>query len=394
MNKIQKAVVLLICILSVKANTTYGNVKISNEAKISILTCSAGDELYSAFGHSAIRIKDPAIRMDIVFNYGVFDFETPHFYLKFANGKLNYQMSGSKYNRFLYSYMNENRSVTEQTLNLNQNEKQILVDALFENYKPENRYYKYDFFYDNCATRVFHIIKNNIGGKLLYDDYINPHKTFRQYLHHYLENSQWIETGLKVILGMPADKEATLEQSTFLPDYLYLLLKSTKVDRNRDSAVFVGQEKVLLEKTNKKEVNSLNISPFIWFCFLLIIVASLPFVLKRKLFFVHVLYRVVLFTTGIVGLLILYLWFVTDHSVTGNNLNILWSFPAMLILSFIRWNNSKLMNYIVYLQLTLQVVFLLGWKLLPQNFPLASIPFSISLVFILSYIRFIYKKLY
>ncbi len=392
MNKIQKAVIILICILSVKVNTTYARVKISDKAEISILTCSAGDELYSAFGHSAIRIKDPENRMDLVFNYGVFDFDTPHFYLKFANGKLNYQMSGSKYKRFLYSYMRENRSVTEQILKLSQDEKQLLVDALFENYKPENRYYKYDFFYDNCATRVFNIVKENIRGKFSYRDYKNPHKTFRQYLHHYLNNSPWIETGLKVILGMPADKEASLEQSTFLPDYLYLLFKSTKVMRANGGNAFIGKEKLLLDRSNSVNSNKFIISPFICFCIILVFFASLPFLFKRKQALINVFYRILLFTTGIVGLLILYLWFVTDHSVTGNNLNILWSFPGVLMLSLIRWKNTKWVNYIVYIQLALQIIFLLGWKFLPQDFPLASIPFSILLIFILTYIKFIYEK--
>ena len=119
--------------------------QLSNEAEISILTCSPGKELYSLFGHTAIRVRDPKAGMDEVFNYGTFDFDTPHFYLKFAQGLLPYQLSTTSFRNFMLSYQMEERSVYSQRLRLDSLQKQQLFDLLLENYRPENRSYLYNF---------------------------------------------------------------------------------------------------------------------------------------------------------------------------------------------------------------------------------------------------------
>ncbi|MBO4959466.1 DUF4105 domain-containing protein, partial [Butyricimonas sp.] len=141
--------------------STSASIKLSKDATISILTCSPGNELYSLFGHTGIRVVDKANDMDIVFNYGTFDFATQGFYFKFARGLLPYQLSCSEFRRFLSSYIYDERSVYSQTLNLDSIQKQYLMDLLFENYQPANREYLYNFLYDNCSTRVRDIIEKS-----------------------------------------------------------------------------------------------------------------------------------------------------------------------------------------------------------------------------------------
>ncbi len=136
---------------------------LSPEAEISLLTCSPGNELYSLFGHTAIRVKDPAARFDRVFNYGTFDFDTPYFYLKYARGLLPYQLSHTDYRYFLHAYREEGRSVYEQRLRLDSLQKQRLLDILTENYRPENRSYLYNFLFDNCTTRSRDVILQSLA---------------------------------------------------------------------------------------------------------------------------------------------------------------------------------------------------------------------------------------
>src|SRR4051812_24672160 len=119
--------------------------------RISLLTCAPGQELYSTFGHTAIRITDSIRRTDIVYNYGTFEFDDPNFYMKFVRGKLDYFLSAAYYPDFMYEYQEEQRSVTEQVLNLSCTQKQQIVQALAINMQGANRMYKYDFVYDNCT---------------------------------------------------------------------------------------------------------------------------------------------------------------------------------------------------------------------------------------------------
>lgn len=154
LKQIAFAFLLILPVLLNAQNARKSEIVLSDSARISLLTCSPGNELYSVFGHSAIRVKDLPNKVDIVFNYGVFDFSDPNFYPNFVRGRMNYILAGNYYEDFYSSYVEENRSISEQVLNFSKEEKQHLLDSLFINYMPEHRYYRYDFFYDNCATRI------------------------------------------------------------------------------------------------------------------------------------------------------------------------------------------------------------------------------------------------
>ena len=138
----------------------------AQDYQISLLTCDPGDQLYSAFGHSAIRVLERTTGEDLVFNYGTFDFNTPYFYVKFTQRTLDYMLSVSTYERFLAEYNYYQRDVREQVLDLSPEQIERLVEFLQINYRPQNRFYRYDFFYDNCATRIRDVMDRVLGKQL------------------------------------------------------------------------------------------------------------------------------------------------------------------------------------------------------------------------------------
>jgi hypothetical protein len=357
--------------------------KLSDKATISILTCSAGDQMYSYFGHSAIRVCDSEQHIDLVFNYGTFDFNTPNFYLKFANGQLNYMLSVGRYKHFLQEYFRDNRAVIEQVLNLESNDKQRIFDALILNYQPENRFYKYDFFYDNCATRIFDIVVDNIDAKVKLgaSDQNLVHLSFRDYLHHYLKNLPWTETGLNMILGLPADKIASLRESTYLPDFLLDVYDHASLHTSQGEIFPLVKEKIsLLEMDQSQSKSGIILSPFWFFGVLLAFVVFISIWLPSNKILFQVFDRILFLLSGFIGLLISYLWLITDHSVTANNLNILWALPTFILLAFSN-TYSQLTKGLLKINLGLLLVFLTGWYFIPQAFPLATIPIAMLLLF-------------
>ena len=161
---------LLLCLFPIWTIGISQQIQLTDQAQISVLTCGTGDQLYSSFGHSAFRVQDPNHGIDIVYNYGTFDFDTPNFYLKFAGGKLLYSLSRQHFANFLYTYQLENRWVKEQLLDLKTDDKNKLFGFLEENYKPENRYYQYDFIYENCSTKIPEVLRGVLGNSLVFRD--------------------------------------------------------------------------------------------------------------------------------------------------------------------------------------------------------------------------------
>ena len=217
MKKIIRFVVFLVCVFSLKTNAQD-----SSRLRVSLLTCTPGNELYSIFGHSAIRIIDSNNVNDLVFNYGTFNFNDDEFYIKFIKGKLNYFVSVQQTEDFIFSYTAEGRGITEQVLNFSEQEKNDIKYALIENLKEENKYYQYDFFYDNCTSRLRDIIsKSKQPNPIL--PYVMPEKTrFRQAIHMYLEKSEqhWSKLGIDLLLGAKTDKIMSAKEQEFLPENL------------------------------------------------------------------------------------------------------------------------------------------------------------------------------
>ncbi|HRD07117.1 MAG TPA: DUF4105 domain-containing protein, partial [Saprospiraceae bacterium] len=190
-----------------------------NNTQISLLTCDPGSEIYSLFGHSAVRVKNEEKNFDVVFNYGTFDFQTPNFTLKFMRGKLPYRLAVASYGSFLKEYHYFKRGVREQVLQINNSQKEDIIRFLENNAKPENAEYKYDFFYDNCSSRIRDVFEKTLHYP---PQYSGENKlTFRNLLHRYLEAWPWLRTGIDIIIGSKADKIADASAQMFIPDKLH-----------------------------------------------------------------------------------------------------------------------------------------------------------------------------
>lgn len=306
--------------------------ELSPMSKISLLTIGTADELHSKFGHSALRIQDPSRDMDIVFGYGGFDFEAPFFYWKFTTGKLDYSMTGHRFPNFMENYKQENRWVHEQQLNLTQPERNELFRFLEENYRRENRNYKYDFLFDNCATKIPEVFKKVFGDRMSFNDgYLNDTSTFRDLIHETLNTNSWSAFGIDLALGSVIDRKATTWEHQFLPFYVSKQFGNTLIN-GKD---LVTTEQLLLDTRPMEKRNHFILSPLFWLSLLMVVVIIITyFDLQRKRRSKWLDFTLFL-TTGIAGLLICFLWFATDHTSTKMNFNMLWALPLNIILAFI-----------------------------------------------------------
>ena len=212
---------LLFIILSfLLCNQSFAQVPLSDSAKIYLLTCTPGTEVWSKYGHTGIRVYDEAQNMDIVFNYGIFSLMEEDFYLKFVKGDTYYQLGIESYSYFLRFYNKIGRKTYLQELNLTLAQKQQVFDALMVNYLPENRFYLYNFVFDNCATRPYYLLK-----QALQDSIISPYQgyegqPFRSTISHYTGPHSWVDFGINLVFGSDADEPMTNEQRLFLPEEL------------------------------------------------------------------------------------------------------------------------------------------------------------------------------
>tara|TARA_R110000868_G_scaffold14075_17_gene65853 strand:+ start:29642 stop:30811 length:1170 start_codon:yes stop_codon:yes gene_type:complete len=357
----------------------FAQPELSSASKISLLTVGTADELYAKFGHSAIRIQDPTLQIDVIYNYGRFDFDTPNFYLKFTRGKLLYQLGRQSFSNFMFGYELENRWVQEQLLQLNQDERNRLFKFLENNYLPENRYYKYDFLFDNCSTRIPAALKTVLGDNLNFEyTHLKNQYTFRELLHQNLEVNSWSNFGIDLALGSVIDKKATPWEHMFLPIYVYKQLPYTKLN----GKPLVTNNKLLLDVKPTADSSVFLLSPLFWLSVILVIVAFITFKDLKNKTRTRGLDFILFLTTGFAGLLILFLWFGTDHKATAYNYNFLWSFPYNLVVAFIMLKKGKLPKWtgMYFLAILLLLVIVLGiWLFKVQMFSVLIIPILIAL---------------
>ena len=352
--------------------------QLSDNTQISIITCDSGQELYASFGHSAFRVQDTAKGINWVYNYGTFDFNTPNFYSKFARGKLLYSLSVSKFSDFLFTYELENRWVKEQILNLNLEEQNALFRFLENNRKPENRDYKYDFLFDNCATKLPEILKKVLGNKLdFHGEHLKNHFTFRDLIQQNLLTNSWSSFGIDLALGSVIDREAEPEEYMFLPKYVMLQMNNTTLSQSP----LVLRERTVLDYNDKKFSRNFGTTPLFWLLLLLLFTLSISYIDLRNGTRSRWLDFFLFLITGSAGLLIFFLWFLTDHSSTANNFNILWAFPFNIAACYFLLRKDRIpkwMGKYILALLVLMAATLLIWIFQIQQFsPLITVVFAI-----------------
>lgn len=330
----------------------------SSRLQVSLITCAPGAELYSVFGHTALRIVDTAANTDIIYNYGTFNFDDPDFYSKFVRGKLMYFLSQQSFPDFLYEYAYFKRGVTEQVLQLSPAEKKEIQRSLFDNVREENRYYKYDFLYDNCATRLRDIIfKTNKENAFEPSAFAENGTSFRDYLHNYLSRAemQWTTLGIDLLLGIGADKTMTTAECMFLPDYLAQGV-SLAIE---GKAKLVERDQVHLPNAQELPVKLPFWQTPLFFFSILSFLVILPSFLRSKgmVSFQSIMDRVIFVVSGLLGLVLLFMWFGTDHQSFANNINLLWAMPINLLVAFfLNRPQEWLKKYLRYYSLLLLVL--------------------------------------
>ena len=349
----------------------------TSRIRISLLTVTPGEELYSTFGHSALRVIDSNSVTDIVFNYGTFNFDDKDFYLKFLRGRLNYFVNAENFEDFQFANFSDNRGITEQVLNFSAAEKINIRHALIENLKEENKYYLYNFFLDNCTTRLRDIIVKNHQPVPVLSSVMPAGATFRDGLHKYqdLSDRPWTKLGMDLLLGTPADELMTPAQQAYLPDNLMYALDSVK----NTTLVLSTQELYPVNVQTKRKV---IFRPFVFFSLLLGLFILLSFsqknAAKKTLMLLD---SFLFFTIGLFGIIFVMMWVATDHYMMKNNYNILWAWPMHIIYAFFINKKSKKVATYSLITCIFLLLLLCSWFFLAQEMHYALIPLVLLMIY-------------
>ncbi len=355
-------------------------ITLSDSARISLLTCGPGEELYSAFGHTGIRVTDYKQDFDVVFNYGTFDFEQPGFYTNFVKGKMRYMLAVESYRGFLQQYMYEERKVTEQEILINPEQKKKVFELLEINSRPENREYYYDFFWDNCATRPRDIFERALGSVLTYDTVngnFERNKTMHDMLRLFVHNRPWVDYGFDLILGLNCEIEATPRHQTFLPLYLSHYMDCAQLN----GQPLTGKQKVVIDVPETYSTIHLFTPLLLNVLILLFAVLLTFFELKHNRH--HAWFDIgFFFIAGLVGTIFLLLWIFSSHFSVPKNLNLLWLVPSHIVLAFFLLPKKKAswLGYYFTFTAFLSVLILLCWFVTPQPFNIAIIPLLVLII--------------
>lgn len=356
--------------------------ELSEKAQISVLTCATGNQLFSSFGHTAVRVQDMELGIDVVYNYGTFNFNKPNFYLNFARGKLIYSLSRKRFENFLYDYELEKRWVKEQILDLSSLETKQLFQFLETNYLPENRDYAYDPLFNNCSSIVADVLEKKFEGQIVFKGiHLDTKYTFRQLVRQYIPLNSWGAFGIDLAFGGITDRTATVREHMFMPYYTMEQLKNT----TKTGKPLLKRERTILdypeESGNNKD--ALLASPLFWFMVLLAFVIAITLMNHKHDSHNKVLDFVLLFVSGAAGLLILILWLTTDHVVTKMNFNFLWLMPINLFVAFkilSKKSMPKWLSNYLWFALTCIGIVLLIWVFKIQILSPLNIPLMLTLV--------------
>jgi len=398
------AVLQIVATNVLAASSEFVAPKLSPSAKISLLTCSpSDDDVYTLYGHTAIRVCDTALRLDVAFNYGIFDFSKPNFIYRFAKGETDYMLRAYDFKSFLYEYIQRGSEVTEQVLNLSPSESEALWQALALNERPENRVYRYNFFFDNCATRPEAIIEKYVVGGIRFAPDTTV-LTFRDIINYCTRNHPWVTFGCDLVLGQPTDRIMTFREKFFLPEFLKDAFETAQrgdmgdcfVPRNdvnndtprndkltRETIILNEAEKTEAEKDKEyKTFTALLTSPIVCTSLFLIIILIITLVeWNRKKYYAFV--DCALFTVaGLAGCVLFFLSFISVHPSIFPNISVLWLHPFHFIgvCFFAVKKLKKQANWYHFINFAVIIAMSVTWIFFPQHFNIAFAPLIASLL--------------
>jgi len=325
--------------------------------ELGLVTCSPHEEIYSLYGHTAIRYHELSTGRDLVFNYGVFNFNAPHFIARFVLGKTDYELGVCSTDDFCNYYKRWGSMVSEQVLNLTADEKAMLINALANNFKIENRTYRYNFFYDNCSTRPRDIIEHNIAGRVIYEERPDFGPSFREMIHDMNSHHPWARMGNDLLLGVKADQKTNRKEQEFLPCNLQYDFDHAQIYANGQYRPLVKERHVLVDAGVQMIEKEFPLSPNECAVLLLLIFVGILLIeWKRKQCLVW-FDAITMLLTGLAGCIVAVMFF-SEHPTTSTNLQVLLLNPIHLffIPSLLRHRTTSYWH----LQLVLVGLFLLG----------------------------------
>jgi len=366
-------------------NLNSQSIILSDSAKISLLTNTPWDgAVYALYGHTGIRVHDPLNQVDVVFNYGLFDFDSSNFIYRFAKGETDYSVWYTSTKNYVAGYQSRGIGITEQILNLSGKEKQNIFDALLINSLPENKVYRYNYFYDNCSTRPRDIIENNIEGNIHYTE-TGKNQSYRDLVHECVNSQPWVRFGIDLVIGADADKTITDRQKDFLPSYLMNAYSGAKIENpDGSSRNLILSEYQLVKPTNLSFSEKNPDYPFFAGLILLIISIFISYLnYKKGKYPLSKIFDAFLFlVAGIAGSIIFFLMYFSEHPCTNPNWNIVWLNPVQFVFAFLFLikSLSKVTYYYHFINFAALILFLLAWFLIPQYLELSFIPYILTLM--------------
>lgn len=373
------AAVVLLSLPSVAAVHGDSVAIMRDRAEISLVTCYPGPDIYELYGHTMLRVRYHGA--DVVYNYGIFDFDSPNFIYRFVKGETDYKLAGYDAVYMLRGY--RSRKVVEQKLNLTPSESMQVVWALVENARPENATYRYNYVYDNCATRPRDIIESALGGKLHYGP-MHDTITFREEMRHYNSNYAWQQFGIDLVLGSGIDYTLTYREQMFVPMVLMRAFAEAGVDRGGTVEPLVSETVVLNDGSDEGDI----LPPTPWWMspmaaavalFMITLAVSCRDLRRKK---VNRAFDSALFgLAGVSGLLIFFLIFVSTHAATSPNFNGFWLHPFALLPAIFIWikKAKRLLYFYHFANFALIILLLASWYFLPQAANAAAFPLMLCL---------------
>ena len=374
-----KYIAILLCFL---LPTLAHSSELSDSMRVSVLTCSPGQEVYALYGHTAIRVQHPGKEVDEVFNYGVFSFSKPHFLWRFVLGQCDYMVESLPWDIFVREYLQRGSSITAQELNLTQQETQLLVNNLQENCLPENCVYRYNFLYNNCTTKVRDMVEQAINGHIQYPDTL-PCQTFREILHLYTEKHPWAQEGNDLLLGAEVDTLLTERAAMFAPENMMNAFNGAFIcTPTGDQRPLVLHTEILLEARPQTVEPEFPLLP--WQAMLVFAIGCLFVLLleawTRRLFWLWDV--LLLLLQGMAGTLLTFMLLFSEHPAVGSNWQVWILNPIALIgIPLVIKAAIKHENTLWYtFQFAVITSFLLFSPWIPQEFAKITIPLALCLL--------------
>lgn len=325
--------VLFILLTAVAVSASAFVPQLSDEARVSFLTCGQGGVVYEKFGHTGIRFADRKTNTDVVFHWGIFSYDMPNFALRFMLGKTNYEMGPFRTGVFLSEYERRGSSVMEQDIDLNPEQINRLWRDLWGDFTSDRREYRYNFVTNNCATKAYDEMAYAYGAGFVCDYTLPSPTTYRDIINRYVDGNSWYNLGINIIIGSEADTVIAPMAAITFPEYTMAALSACRYQDGDTERSVVSGERMIVAQRKDFSTGRVHYWMQVLLPLLMIGAEVLYYAWRRR--YMPVLTQVVCAVYGVIGLLILFLWFVSIHPLVDDNYNILWFSPLLLLLAVV-----------------------------------------------------------